>query len=71
MAKHTARATATGSSPNSRMSAWIHSRADGSIPSASSVLTKPGEISVVRTTPSVDSVRRPAMIVRAAFFVAA
>ena len=38
---------------------------------SSSVRTNPGEIAVVRMTPSVDSWRRPSITVRTAFFVAA
>ncbi len=38
---------------------------------SSSVRTKPGEIDVVRTTPSLDSWRNASITVRTAFFVAA
>jgi hypothetical protein len=41
-----------------------------SIESASSVRTKPGDTAVVRSTPSVDSCRRPTSRVRTAFLVA-
>ena len=49
---------------------WARRRGS-SIEPSSSVLTKPGEIDVVRMTPSVDSWRSASITVRTAFFVAA
>jgi DNA-binding transcriptional ArsR family regulator len=58
MAKATARATAPGSMPSVCIRLCACCRTSGSSRwSTSSVLTKPGEIEVVRRTPSVDSWR--------------
>ena len=67
-----ARATAAGAMPKSVMSRRIWLRTSTSSMELSSwVSTNPGDIDVVRTTPSVDSWRRPSMRVRTAFLVAA
>ena len=60
MANATALATASGEMPKSSMVRRIWARSAGSsMESSSSVRTNPGEIEVVRMTPSVDSWRRP------------
>ena len=73
IAKAIARATASGGKAEF-VHRWngFRARAAGSaIESPSSVRTKPGEIDVVRMTPSVDSWRRDSITVRTAFLVPA